>query len=308
MADKNKVAVISGATSGIGRALAEKFKADGYVVCNLARSCDGEGDNYKCDVTDEAQVNAVVDNIAEKYGHIDILINNAGVGISGATELLPIADIKRVIDVSYYGALYLTRACLKHMTSGARIIFMSSISALTVTPFHSVYCSAKAAEQMLGLSLRMELSHTGIEVVCICPGEIKTGFSSNRLADVTTNERYGDRPAAALRHVAEKESKRMPVDKAAKKIYALCLRGKKPIYIIGGKYKFFNFARKVLPTGAFLKCTGGAVKGITVAESCGDKGFDNQVLAACKKVRRITGLSASFLEDYASVDIRVDVE
>ena len=107
----------------------------------------------------------------------------------------------------------------------------------------------------------MELSHTGIEVVCICPGEIKTNFSANRLADVTTNERYGDRPAAALRHVAEKESKRMPISKVINKLYAICTRGKKPICIIGGKYKFFNAARKLLPTDLFLKCTGGAVKG-----------------------------------------------
>ena len=256
-----KGAVISGATSGIGKALAEKFGETGYVVCNLARSCDGEGDNYKCDVSDEAQVNAAVEKIAEKYGHIDVLVNNAGVGISGATELLPVADVKRAFDVSYYGALYLTRACLKHMSSGARIIFISSIAALIPVPFRSVYSSVKAAELMLGEALRMELSHTGIEVVCICPGEIKTNFSANRLADVTTNERYGDRPAAALRHVAEKESKRMPISKVINKLYAICTRGKKPIYIIGGKYKFFNAARKLLPTDLFLKCTGGAVKG-----------------------------------------------
>ena len=140
-----KVAVISGATSGIGKALAEKFGENGYVVCNLARSCDGEGDNYKCDVSDEAQINAAVEKIAEKYGHIDVLVNNAGVGISGATELLPVADVKRAFDVSYYGALYLTRACLKHMSSGARIIFISSIAALIPVPFRSVYSSVKAA-------------------------------------------------------------------------------------------------------------------------------------------------------------------
>lgn len=255
MADKNKVAVISGATSGIGRALAEKFKADGYVVCNLARSCDGEGDNYKCDVTDEAQVNAVVDNVAEKYGRIDILINNAGVGISGATELLPIADIKRVIDVSYYGALYLTRACLKHMTSGARIIFMSSISALTVTPFHSVYCSAKAAEQMLGLSLRMELSHTGIEVVCICPGEIRTEFSANKLVHQETNERYGERVRKAYELAVSRNDKRMDPAKIINGMYKICLRGKKAMYIIGGKYKAFYRLKKFTSENFFLNMT-----------------------------------------------------
>ena len=73
-----KVAVISGATSGIGKLLAEKFRADGYAVCNLARSCDGEGDNYKCDVSDEAQVNAAVEKIAEKYPDCDVDAHNGG--------------------------------------------------------------------------------------------------------------------------------------------------------------------------------------------------------------------------------------
>ena len=254
--DKNKkVAVISGATSGIGKLLAEKFAADGYVVCDLARSCSGEGDEYKCDVSDEAQVNAAVDKIAEKYGHIDILVNNAGVGISGATELLPIEDIKRVIDVSYFGALYLTRACLKYMTAGARIIFMSSISALTVTPFHSVYCSAKAAEQMLGLSLRMELSHTGIEVVCICPGEIRTEFSANKLVHTETNERYGERVRKAYELAVSRNGKRMDPEKIIGKIYKICIYGKKAMYIIGGKYKAFYRLKKLTSENFFINMT-----------------------------------------------------
>ena len=164
--DNKKVAVISGATGGIGKALAEKFAADGYAVCDLARSCSGEGDEYKCDVSDETQVNAAVDKIAEKYGHIDILVNNAGVGISGATELLPIEDVKRAFGVSYYGALYLTRACLKHMERGARIVFMCSISALTVTPYHSAYCAAKAA-QLIPLILQGVALAMGIAVTVL---------------------------------------------------------------------------------------------------------------------------------------------
>ena len=103
-----KIVVISGATSGLGKALAEKFRADGDVVCGLSRSCAESETDYPCDVSDEGQVNAAVDKIVERYGRIDILINNAGVGISGATELIPVEDIRKAMDVSYYGALFLT--------------------------------------------------------------------------------------------------------------------------------------------------------------------------------------------------------
>lgn len=250
-----KIVVISGATSGLGKALAEKFIADGDVVCNLARSCEESDTAYKCDVSDEWQVNRAVDAIGARYGRVDILINNAGVGISGATEFIPVEDIKRAMDISYFGALYLTRACLKYMSSGARIIFMSSIAGLTAIPFRSVYCSVKAAELMLGESLRMELSQTGIDVVTLCPGEIKTNFSANKLADVRTSERYGDRVQKAQAKVFDREEKRMPISKVIDKMYKICRKGRKAMYIIGGKYKFLYFGKRVLPTTTYLKLT-----------------------------------------------------
>lgn len=250
-----RVVVISGATSGLGKALAQKFTACGDIVCGLSRSGTGEGDSYRCDVSDEAQVNEAVAQITDKYGKIDIVINNAGMGISGATELIPIENIRTVFDVSYFGALYVTRACLKHMERGGRIIFMSSISGLTAIPFRSVYCSVKAAELMLGESLRMELSQTGISVVTFCPGEIKTNFSANKFADLSTNQRYGMRVEKALEVVSSREHKRMPIDKVIDKMFKICLKGRKAMYIIGGKYKFLAFAQRILPTTTYLKLT-----------------------------------------------------
>ncbi len=249
------VVIISGATSGIGKALAERYRADGHTVCNLSRSCENGGDDYKCDVTDEARVNEAVEEIAAKYGQIDIVINNAGSGISGATELVPTEQIKKAMDVSYFGSLYLTRACLKHMGKGGRIIFMSSISGITAIPFRSVYCSAKAAELMLGEALRMELSQTGIKVISFCPGEIKTNFSANKYADVQTNERYGKRVENALKKVSDREEHRMSLDKISKKIYKKCVKGRKAMYVIGGIYKILYLGYKLLPTTTYLKLT-----------------------------------------------------
>ena len=255
------VVIISGATSGIGKALAERYRADGHTVCNLSRSCENGGDDYKCDVTNEARVNEAVEEIAAKYGRIDVVINNAGCGISGATELVPMDKVRAVLEVSYYGSLYLTRACLKHMGKGGRIIFMSSICGLTPTPFHSVYCSVKAAVLMLGESLRMELSQTGIKVITFCPGEIRTNFTANKYIDVQTNEKYGKRVDTAIKKGASRESKRMSVEKAAAKMYKKCIKGRKAMYIIGGKYKFLNFLRRILPTTTYLNMANKVLSG-----------------------------------------------
>lgn len=250
----NKLVVITGGSSGIGKALAEKFTLAGDRVVCCQRS--GEGDNFvKCDVTDTESVLAAARVIGERYGTPDIIINNAGIGITGATELIPMTNIRRAMDISYYGALAFTRAMLPLMKRGGRIIFISSVAGLFALPFRSVYCSVKSAELMLGESLRMELLGTGIDVITLCPGEIKTNFTANKLTDVATNERYGDRVAAALDKVNSREEKRMPIASVADKLYRICDRGRKPMYIIGFKYKVFWLGKRILPTSLFLRLT-----------------------------------------------------
>lgn len=253
-----KTAIITGGTSGLGKELKKLYESDGYRVCVLARSCDDETkDEYACDVSDEAQVTAAVEKIAAKYGRIDAVVCNAGAGMFGTAELAPMEEIRRIMDVSYFGALFTVRASLKHMERGGRIVIMSSISALTVTPYHSAYCAAKAAELALGMALRMELKGAGITVVNICPGEIATGFSASKKIYADTNERYLDRVAKAERLAVSRgaKGKRMSAEKAAKKIYKKCVKGKKAVYIIGGKYKFFRLIQRLAGDTAFLSLT-----------------------------------------------------
>ena len=258
----NKIVVITGGSSGIGKALKEQFALAGdTVVCCQRTNPDGDENFVECDVCNEESVCRAAAEIIARHGRIDILINNAGIGISGASELIPVEHIRRAMDISYFGALYFTRAALPHMKRGGRIIFMSSVAGLFALPFRSVYCSVKAAELMLGESLRMELSQTGIEVVTVCPGEIKTNFTANKLADVKTNERYGDRVENALAHVNKREEKRMPMSKVAHKMYKICDRGRKAMYIIGGKYKALWFLKHILPTTAYLNFTDSTLGG-----------------------------------------------
>ena len=247
-----KVVVISGASSGIGKEILSMFLHAGHAVVNLSRS---NPDNYKghikCDVGCLESIEEAVAEIKEKFGRVDILINNAGIGISGATEMLPDAEVVRVMDIDYMGALRLSRLCLPLMDKNAKIVNISSACAIFPLPFSGVYCSAKAAMNMLSYSMRMELSRFGIKVVTICPGEIKTDFTANRLKFAKTNEKYGESPIKSALAIDEKNDERMPAEVAAKKIYKICANKNGTLYIIGAKYKFFYFAQKMLPTNIF---------------------------------------------------------
>lgn len=245
--------VISGCTSGIGKRLCELYRARGDNVIGLARSA--VGDDIAVDVTAYDEVKAAVDGIAEKYGRIDVVIANAGGGLSGATELIPVEQTEKQMALNFTGALNLVNCALKHMTKGSKAVFISSACALFALPYRAMYCASKAAVNMAAYGLYMELKKCGIRVCSICPGDIKTAFTANRIKLNDGGERYGDVPARTAAKIDDRENKRMPLDKAAKKIFACANKCKKPLYIIGAKYKALYFLQRVLPQKMFLDMT-----------------------------------------------------
>ena len=179
----DRIVVITGGTSGIGLGLKKLFEQNGDTVLTFSIDEVDSPNHYIGSVDHEIKVRQVFNDIYEKHGHIDILINCAGIGMSGITELSPIEEIQRVVDINYYGTLNCIRSALPHMSAGARIINMSSSIALFPVPFRSIYGSIKSAVLNLSFALRMELSQLGIEVTAICPGNTKTNFTRNRIKD-----------------------------------------------------------------------------------------------------------------------------
>lgn len=253
MDNQNKVVVISGCTSGIGKELCALYRADGNTVIGIARSAVEP--DVKGDVTDFESIRAAVDEIGGKYGRIDTVIACAGGGLSGATELLPIEQVQNQTDLNYTGALNLVQASLKYMGEGGKVVFISSACALFALPFRATYCAAKAAVNMAAFGLYMELKKHGIAVSSICPGDIKTNFTANRVKFSDGGERYGDDAKTSAEKIDSREDKRMELAPAAKKIYKYCKKCKKPLYIIGFKYKALNFLRHVMPQKLFLDVT-----------------------------------------------------
>lgn len=248
----SKVVVISGGTSGIGKALKQKFLEDGNVA--IAFGKNAAQNDFEVDVTNEKEVEDFFENVKRKHGKIDVLINCAGYGVSGAAELAKFDEIKNLFDVNYFGALKCTQCALPILSKDGKIINISSCCALFAMPFRIHYCASKAALSMLSYGLSMELSKTKIQCCAICPGDVKTNFIKNRVKNFETNERYLNRVENAQALVEKNNSKRMSEEFATNKIYKIiCKKKLKPMVIIGRKYKFFNFVCKLFPISVFLK-------------------------------------------------------
>ncbi|MBE5738124.1 MAG: SDR family NAD(P)-dependent oxidoreductase [Clostridiales bacterium] len=252
----NRIVVITGGTSGIGLEMKKNFEADGDTVLTISTRNLDEENHYSASVSDENRMQEVINEIGKKYGRIDILVANAGFGMSGITELITSSDIQNLTEVNYYGTLYTIRPALKYMRGGSRIVTVASAMALFPVPFRSIYGSVKSAVLTLSFALRMELKPLGIDVVSFCPGDIKTNFTSNRIKDFNTDERYGTRLESATLKSDSREEKRIPADVCARKMYLLSIKKKtKPFYIIGGKYKLLYFLTKITPKSWLLAIT-----------------------------------------------------
>ncbi|MBO5910270.1 MAG: SDR family NAD(P)-dependent oxidoreductase [Clostridia bacterium] len=252
----NRVVVITGGTSGIGLDLKKLFCAQGDCVITISTREQEDDMHYAIDVADEIRVKQAIDAIGEKYGKIDILINNAGFGMSGITELVGFEQIQKLTEVNYYGMLHLIRSSLKYMNKGSKIINMSSAMALFPVPFRSVYGSVKAAVLNFSFSLRMELKSLGIDVIAFCPGDVKTNFTKNRIKDFNTTDRYGNRLQSATQKSDDREDKRISCISCAKAIFKkINNKNSKPFYIIGTKYKVLYFMSRITPKSWLLAIT-----------------------------------------------------
>ncbi len=187
---KNKVVVITGATSGLGACLAEDFVNKGSKVVSLSQK-DAEINNpqieyVKCDITDREKVFNEVKNIEEKFGSIDILVNNAGVWMSHVS----VADetqerIQNMINVNLYGTVFCIQAVLPIFRNKNNGIFLNTIStsALEGHPYSSGYAASKCAQNGFTKSLREELRDTKIKVINSYPGGMKTHLFDDKKPD-----------------------------------------------------------------------------------------------------------------------------
>ena len=191
----NKTAIVTGGTSGIGKAAALALKKDGWTVYELSRRLTGtEGINHiTADITDESGVAAAVEQVVSAEGHIDLVVNNAGFGISGAVEFTDTEDAKRLFDTDFFGMVRINRLIIPIMRKqgGGKIINISSVAAPIPIPFQTYYSAAKAAVNSYTMALANEVRPFKIGVCAVQPGDIKTGFTSARQKHALGDDVYG---------------------------------------------------------------------------------------------------------------------
>ena len=236
-----KVALVTGGTSGIGLAVAQSLKKKGYTVYEVSRRAEGpKGVTHLVgDVTQEAQMQAVVDEIIEKEGHIDLLVNNAGFGAYGKVDEIDIAKQTNMIDLNVKALTKITYYALDFMSEGSKIINTASIVAFAPTPNMASYSATKTYVMSFSRALRHELRKRKINVTAVCPGPMATEFFTVAGVENDQKSLINKLPMCDANKVATKGIK------AAK-------RGK-AVYTPRALYKFLRVVGKTVPHTILIK-------------------------------------------------------
>ena len=251
-----KVCIITGGTSGIGKCTAEAMRQKGYAVYELSRRETGVAGfvHIPTDVTKPEMVDAAIAEVLRQEDHIDVLINNAGFGVSGAVEFTEPAAAKKQLEVNFFGMVNVCHAVLPVMRGAGhgRIVNLSSVAGVVPIPFQTYYSASKAAINSYTMALANEVKPFGVQVCAVMPGDIRTGFTAAREKSQAGDDVYHGRIARSVAGMEHDEQTGMDPAKAGAYIAKVALRERShhPLYAIRADYKFFVFLSKILPAQA----------------------------------------------------------
>lgn len=222
-----RVALVTGASTGIGASCAALLAEKGFRVYGGARGAvTAPGvEPFTLDVTDDASVTQAVETILSRVGRIDVLVNNAGFGIAGAIEDTSVEEAREQFEVNFFGVLRMCHAVLPAMRrqKSGYIINVGSIGGLIAIPFQGFYSATKFALEGFSESLRLEVRPFGIQVVLIEPGDHRTAFTQNRRATHGSVEGsvYHERFDRAVARMAKDEQGGPSPDGVAQRLYKI---------------------------------------------------------------------------------------
>ena len=262
----DKIAVVTGGTSGIGLCTAAALQQKGCKVYTFSRRSAGDPrfTHIPVDVTDPAAAESAVRRVRDTEGRLDIVVNCAGFGISGAIEFTPLEDAKRQMDVNFFGMVNVNKPALTIMREqgGGRIVNTSSMAAVFAIPFQAYYSASKAAINSYTCALINEVKPFGISVCAVQPGDIKTDFTAVRKKIEDGNEEYGGRIVRSVAKMEKDEQSGLDPQVAGDFIAKIALKKRvKPLYSID----FISGAEcvldRILPKGLAYKIVGSMYSG-----------------------------------------------
>ena len=251
---KNKIVLVSGASTGIGFETALYLHNQGFKVIGISRSypkTEYPFDYYLCDITSEEAVLELKQWIENQYGYIDVLVNSAGMGISGAIENTPLEEVKQIYNVNVFGHFLVTKTLLPLLRKSkqGKIINISSVASEIALPFQAFYSMTKASIDAFTKALSIEVKPFNIQVSAVLPGDIKTDFTKNRLQPAQTqNKLYDERIKKSISRMEKDEENGMKPIKIAKKIHQLINQKHMPLRsTVGFSYKMIRLLQRILP-------------------------------------------------------------
>jgi NAD(P)-dependent dehydrogenase (short-subunit alcohol dehydrogenase family) len=253
------VALVTGASSGIGKAASLALLEAGFEVVGTSRNTSGVTDRdgvtfLDLDVTSDESVTTAVRRVIERFGRIDVLVNNAGTGAAGAAEESSVAHDQRVFDINLFGLIRMTKAVLPHMRArgSGRIINISSVLGLVPAPYMASYAATKHAIEGYSESVDHELREYGVRVLLVEPAYTKTGFDANALQPDAPLPLYAARRQVFDGLIATAMARGDDPATVAKAIVAAAIDPKPKLrYTAGSTARRVSTLRRFVPARAF---------------------------------------------------------
>ena len=243
--------VISGGSSGIGKATASLFAERGWRVFELSRHGVSHDNviHVDCDVCDSRSARAAVAEVLTMTEAIDVVISNAGFGISGSVEFTPIKEVEHQMDVNFTGAVRFTQAILPQLRKQGygRIIYTSSVAAILAVPYQSFYSASKAAINAFALALANEVKSFGISVSVMMPGDVRTGFTQARHKSTDGEDVYVGARKAITTMERDEQAGMQPIQMAKLFYHIATCHSPRPQYVGGFGYRVLCFLERLLP-------------------------------------------------------------
>lgn len=250
--------LVTGASSGLGQAIARQLSRDGHRVFGTSRQphADESGiEMLKMDLSDNDSIQRAFEHIRSTAGGIDVVVNNAGIGIAGPMEEVDQADLQRAFDINTIGTVRVWQAALPLMREQGygKILNISSIGARVGLPFRGAYCATKASVDLMTEALRMEVKPYGIQVCCIHAGDIRTNINDNRVQSYRKDGPYRERYERVYHSINQEVQEGVSPQFVAARIAKLLQHDQlKPYYAIGKPLQRLSLLlKKVLPARLF---------------------------------------------------------
>jgi NAD(P)-dependent dehydrogenase (short-subunit alcohol dehydrogenase family) len=252
---EGKVVLVTGASSGIGRACAELLSERGHTVYGTSRKPSPAPARHPMlvlDVTEDDSVQRAVDTVLAERGRVDVVVNNAGYALAGPVEDTSLEEARRQLDTNFFGVLRVCKAVLPSMRArgSGLIVNVSSLGGVVGLPFQGLYSASKFALEGLTESLRQEVAPFGVRVTLLQPGDVRTPITDNRVRarGCDSSSVYWSVFEAALRIIEKEERAGAPVELVARRVLALMER--EPLAV---RYTVGHVSQRLLTsTKAFL--------------------------------------------------------